>query len=140
MKYLFSSALAILLVTQILFTATSCKKEEDAGLLPLITLKTGAGYIGKDSTVAKSFAFKIGADAAKAEANDVLTKMIVSVSYDNGADSVLTTDTLTGMQGSAFSKDFTGTTRNKAGIEQYTYKVINKDGLINSAIVKLTVQ
>ena len=140
MKKISRIILAILFIVQIMFTFSSCKKEEDEGLLPLITLKTGAGYIAKDSTVAKSFAFKIGVDAAKAEANDVLTKMIISVSYDNGADSVLVSDTLTGTQGSAYSKDFTGTTRNVSGTEKYTFKVINKDGLINTAMVKLTVQ
>jgi hypothetical protein len=140
MKINLAAVAAFLLLSPIVFSTTSCKKEDDAGLLPLISLKTGTGYISKDSTVAKSFAFKIGATATQAEANDVLTKMVVSVSYDNGADSVLTTDTLTGTQGASFSKDFNGITRNKAGIEQYTFKVINKDGLINSAIVKLTVQ
>ena len=137
MKKLIKPMFPIMAIAIIALTQTSC----DKGLLPKITLKTGTGYTSADMTVAKGAAIKVGIDAAKAEDKDVLKTFNVSNKFD-GATTTTTfkTETLTGTQGDAYSTDVNFNVRNQAGTEIWIFTVTNRDGLIGSKEIKLTVQ
>ena len=120
-----------------IFLLSSCEK--DKGILPDISFKTGAGYTSADATVARNTAFKVGINAAKTESNDVLKTFNISVSFDGGASSTVYSETLTAAQGDNYIYDFNRTTRNQAGMEKYTFTITNKDGLINTVTLTITV-
>lgn len=134
MRKIFSFAAIILATT---FVA-SCEKDE--GKLPNIAFKKGTSYTSADATVGKKATVKFGIDASKSEDKDVLKTFDGSRSYDNAAATSFVSETLTGSQGDSYSKDVEITTRDQAGIEKYTFTVINRDGLKNSVSVTLTVQ
>lgn len=142
MKSIYTAGL--LLLTGFSLLTASCKKEdedEDEGKLPTIAFKTGTGYTATNATVAKNTPVLLGITAAKAEPADVLTLFAITRAYDTAkTGSPIYTQSLTGASGDAFSKDTTITTRNVAGTEKYTFTVTNRDGLINSVNLTLTVQ
>ena len=137
MKKFTKSMFPVIAIAILALTQTAC----DKGLLPNIAFKTGAGYTSADATVAKGAAIKVGIDASKAESADVLKTFNISTKFD-GATSPTTvkSETLTGTQGDAYSTDFSFTTRNQAGTEVYIFTVTNRDGLIGTKELKLTVQ
>jgi hypothetical protein len=119
---------------------SSCKKEEDEGKLPNIAFKTGATYVSSDITLSKDTTITVGITASKSEPNDLLISFDASKSYDNAVSfSSVFSETLTGSNGDAYSKDLTIQTRSVAGSEKYTFTVINKDGLKNSVSLTITV-
>ncbi len=118
---------------------SSCKKEEDAGLLPNISFKTGTGYVSSDIILKKDTTITVGIIASKAEAADVLKTFDASKILDGGASVSFLNEALTGTNGDAYSKDITITTRNVAGTEKYTFTVLNRDGLKNSVSLIITV-
>ena len=126
-----------LIASAFIFLLSSCEK--DAGKLPDISFKTGAGYIAADATVARNIAFKVGINAAKTESNDVLKTFNISVSFDGGPSSTVYSETLTAAQGDNYTYDFNRTTRNQAGTEKYTFTITNRDGLINTVTLTITV-
>ena len=70
----------------------------------------------------------------------MLKSFNVSVSYDGGAAATTLNESLSGSQGDNYDKDVTLTARNEAGTEKYTFTVVNRDGLVNSVSLTLTVQ
>ncbi len=140
MKNMFKAAALAVITAFAISSFTSCKKEEDEGLLPNISFKSGNDYVSADKTVAKNTVVKIGINASKSEDKDVLTKFTITKAYDGGADSTVLTKDLSGAEGDAYSYDFTTTTRSVAGTEKYTFTVVNRDGLINRTSLVLTVQ
>jgi len=127
------------LIIAISFIA-SCKKEEDEGKLPNIAFKSGATYVSGDISVKKDTTITVGISASKAEDKDVLISFDESRSYDGSATMTsVYSETLTGANGDAYSKDLTIHTRTTAGTEKYTFTVINRDGLKNSVTINLTV-
>lgn len=127
----------VLLMAVIIFTQSAC----DKGLLPMISFKTDAGYTSSNVTVAKGAKVKVGIKAAKSEDKDVLKTFNVSYKYD-GATSPTTfkNETLTGTQGDNYTTDVDITARNQAGSEVWIFTVTNRDGLIGSIQLTLTVQ
>ena len=121
-----------------LFFLSSCEKDE--GKLPNIAFKTGGTYVSADKTVGKNETITVGIDASKAEDKDVLKTFDASRAYDGGTASSFLNESLSGSQGDNYSKDVTITTRNQAGTEKYTFTVVNRDGLVNSVSLTLTVQ
>lgn len=136
-NFLVKSLLSATLFAALLAFA-SCEKDE--GKLPEIAFKTGAGYTSASATVAKNTAVLIGVTADKTEDKDVLKTLSATVSYDGGAATSLLSESLTGTQGDHYEKDLSVTTRNQAGTENYTFTVVNRDGLTNSVSLTLTVQ
>ncbi|MDQ6755810.1 MAG: hypothetical protein M3004_02645 [Bacteroidota bacterium] len=120
-----------------IFSISSCKK--DAGTLPDISFKTGAGYTSANATVARNTAFKVGINAAKTEKDDVLKTFNISVSFDGGTSTTVYSETLTAAQGDNYTYDFNRITRNQAGTEKYTFTITNRDGLINTISLTITV-
>ncbi len=133
MKKLFS----ILAATASLVYFSSCDKDE--GKLPNIAFKTGSTYVSTNMTVKKDTVISIGITASKAESKDVLTTFTGTVAYGAAADSTLVSESLSGSNGDNYSKDILIRTHNAAGTEKYTFTVVNKDGLKNSATLTLTV-
>lgn len=121
-----------------LFCLSSCEKDE--GKLPAISFKTGANYVSADKIVGQNETITVGIEASKTEDKDVLKTFDASRSYDGGAATSFLNETLTGSQGDSYSKDISITTRAQAGTEKYTFTVVNRDGLVNSVSLTLTVQ
>jgi len=129
--------LSFVMMSVIIFSISSCEK--DAGKLPDISFKTGTGYTSADASIARNTSFKVGINAAKTESADVLKTFNISVSFDGGASTSVYSETLTAAQGDNYTYDFNRTTRNQAGIEKYTFTITNRDGLINTVTLTVTV-
>jgi len=119
------------------FPFSSCKK--DKMIPPTIDFKTGAGYVSGDAHIALSTNFTVGIDAKRTEAEDDLKTFVVTVSYDGGAESTIDNNILTSAEAGEFEKDYTLTTRNTAGTEKYSFTVTNRDGLITTKAITITV-
>lgn len=137
MKFLFKTnpLFFIALCGVILFS--SCEK--DKMVPPTIDFLTGAGYTSADAHIALNTNFKIGVDAKRTEDKDDLKTFVVTRSYDGGTASTIDEVTLTSAQAGEFTKDYVLITRNIAGIEKYTFTVTNRDGLITTKSITITV-
>ncbi len=133
MKIFKTSILAISIISVGLLFFSSCKKDEM--IPPTIDFTTGAGYTSADAHIALNTAFKIGVDAKRTEDKDDLKTFIVTRSYDGAAATTVDNVTLTTAQAAGFTK----TTRNMAGTEKYTFTVTNKDGLVTTKSITITV-
>src|SRR4051794_27405159 len=99
MKSIYTAGL-LLLTSIVLLSSLSCKKEDDDEMIPpTIAFKKTAGYTYKDTTVGKAVNILTGIEAAKSEANDVLTLHTITRSYDGGTASNVYSETLTGTSG-----------------------------------------
>lgn len=126
------------LLSLFIFGINSCEK--DKGLLPNIAFKTGATYTSANTTIAKNTAFTVGIDASKSEGKDVLKTFNASVSYDGSATTTsFYNEILTSAQGDSYTKDLALTTRNQSGTEKWIFTVTNRDGLVNSVTLTVTV-
>lgn len=132
-------SISLMAILMALIFVSSCKKEEDEGVLPNISFKYDAGYVYSDLTLTTDTTIKVGINASKSENKDVLISFDESSSYDGGASTSIFSESLTGASGDSYSKDFTIKTRSTAGTEKYTFTVINRDGLRNSVSLTLTV-
>jgi hypothetical protein len=132
--------LMLLSAVNVLFT--SCKKEEeDEGLLPNIVFIEGGSYISTDQTIPGDSTILIGIHAVKAEPQDVLKKFNISKSI-NGATAISVYDaTLSGADGDDYTYVYTPTLDTIPGqTEKFTFTVTNRDGLVNSKSVTITIQ
>jgi hypothetical protein len=138
MKHLLrSNSLLVFAFSAAILLMTSCEK--DAKIPPTVTFTTGAGYTSADGSIARNVTFKIGVTAQKTEDKDVLKTFTAEKSYDGAAAINIETLTLTGGQGDTFNKDYTLTTRNQAGTEKYNFTVTNRDGLVTTKSITITV-
>jgi hypothetical protein len=117
-----------------------CSCEKDEGKLPNISFKTGGSYVSADKTVGQNENITIGIEASKSEDKDVLKTFDASRSFDGAAATSFLNESLSGSQGDSYSKDISITTRAQAGTEKYIFTVVNRDGLVNSVSLTLTVQ
>lgn len=141
MRNILVSTTAIVAIA-FLLVFSSCKKEEDEGILPTISFRHGANYISADQTVSTDTTLTIGINAAKSEDKDVLKTFNAEVFYDGHttADSTLMNVSLSGTQADNYTVDVPVHTRSVAGTEKYVFTVVNRDGLTNSVSLTLTVQ
>lgn len=137
MRTHFRTAFATMAASTLLFAA--CNKEEDEGLLPNISFKTGGSFVSKDTTVAPRTTLVAGINASKTEDKDVL-KVFSITRRVNNTDSTILTENLSGSQGDSYSRDVTLTTRATTGSEKYTFSIANRDGLVNTVSFTVTVQ
>jgi hypothetical protein len=125
-----------LLIASAALISPSCKKEKDKMIPPEISFKSGSGYTSGDKTVGMNDTLLVGINASKTEEKDLLQRFIVTQQYDtNGATTILSES----FNQDTYSKDMTIITRNVAGIEKYTYTIINRDGLTKTISIVLTV-
>ncbi len=113
--------------------------EKDKMVPPTIDFKTGGSYVSADTHLAVNTDFTVGIDAKRTEKEDDLKTFVVTRSYDGGAETTLATETLTADQAGEFEKDYPFTTRNQAGTEKYNFTVTNRDGLITTKSITITV-
>jgi hypothetical protein len=106
---------------------------------PTIDFTTGAGYTSTDAHIALNTAFKIGVDAKRTEEKDDLKTFVVTKSYAGAAATTIDNVTLTSAQAAEFTKDYNLTTRNMAGVEKYSFTVTNRDGLVTTKSITITV-
>lgn len=106
---------------------------------PTLDFISGAGYTTTDAHVALNTAFKIGVDAKRTEKDDDLKTFIVTRSYDGGTEVTIDNVVIVAAQAAEFTKDYNLTTRNQAGTEKYTFTVTNRDGLITTKSITITV-
>lgn len=137
MKSLLKTSSLILIAVLAVCSFSSCEKDEM--IPPTIDFVTGAGYTSADSHIALNTNFKIGVDAKRTEDKDDLKTFVVTRSYDGGAETTIDNVTLSAAQGAEFTKDYDLTTRNVAGTEKYTFTVTNRDGLITTKSITVTV-
>jgi hypothetical protein len=115
----------------------SCEKDEM--IPPTIDFTAGTGYTSADSHIALDTDFKIGITAKRTEDKDDLKTFVVTVSYDGGTETTIDNVAIPAAQGGEFNKDYDLTTRNTAGTEKYTFTVTNRDGLITTRAIIITV-
>ena len=127
----------IILINTAVFLLSSCEK--DKMIPPTIDFTTGADYVSADGHLAVNTAFKIGVTAKRTEPNDDLKTFIVTRSYDGGAEATIDNITIPVAQAGEFTKDYPLTTRNQNGTEKYTFTVTNRDGLITTKSLTITV-
>jgi len=137
MEFLFKSNFLFLIALAGVLLFSSCEK--DKMVPPTIDFLTGAGYTSADAHIALNTNFKIGVDAKRTEDKDDLKTFVVTRSYDGGTASTIDDVTLTSAQAGEFTKDYPLTTRNVAGTEKYTFTVTNRDGLITTKSITITV-
>jgi hypothetical protein len=137
MKTLLIRNSLITIITTAFFLLSSCEK--DKMIPPTIDFTTGAGYVSADGHLAVNTAFKIGVTAKRTEPKDDLKTFIVTRTYDAGAETTIDNVTIASAQAGEFTKDYDLTTRNQNGAEKYTFTVTNRDGLITTKSITVTV-
>ncbi len=115
---------------------SSCKKEKDKQIPPTMSFKTSVGYVSADATLPKNDTITVGVTAAKSEDKDLLTRFVATQKYDGGSTTTLHNESF---NQDNYSKDMKIITRNVAGIEAYTYTIINRDGLTKTLTLTFTV-
>jgi len=115
----------------------SCAKDEM--IPPTIDFTTDAGYTSADSHISLDTDFKIGVTAKRTEDKDDLKTFIVTVSYDGGTETTIDNVTIPAAQGGEFTKHYDLTTRTTTGTEKFTFTVTNRDGLITTKAIIITV-
>jgi hypothetical protein len=129
----------LLTTTLVLFVMLISSCEKDKMIPPTLDFLTGAGYTSADAHIALNTAFKIGVDAKRTEDKDDLKTFTVTRSYDGAAATTIDNVTIGSAQAAEFTKDYNLTTRNTAGTEKYTFTVTNRDGLITTKSMTITV-
>ena len=137
MKILFKTNILSFIIALGVVVFPSCEK--DKMVPPTIDFLSGSGYISADAHIALNTNFKIGVDAKRTESKDDLKTFVVTKSYDGGAETTIDNVTLATAQAGEFMKDYNLTTRNMAGVEKYTFTVTNRDGLITTKSITITV-
>ncbi len=121
---------------------SSCKKEEeDEGLLPNISFKSGGNYVSSSQTIEGDSTIVIGINASKAEPQDVLKKFNITKSVNGATGTSIYSADLSGAQGDAYNYDLSTTLGTTSGdTEKYTFTVTNRDGLVNALNLTITIQ
>jgi hypothetical protein len=131
-------ALCGLSLSAILIFSISCKKEKDQQIPPDIAFKTGAGYVSSNALVGMNDTILVGITASKTEDKDLLVRFVATQQYDTDPNVVTLLNESFNQDN--YSKDMTIITRKVAGIETYTYTIINRDGLTKTVSLALTVK
>jgi hypothetical protein len=136
MKITFKTSILFLLLP---FGMISFSCHKDEMIPPTIDFTTGAGYTFADSHIVPNTDFKIGVTAKRTEDKDDLKTFVVTRAYDGGAEETIDNVAIPSAEAGEFTKDYDLTTRNSAGREKYTFMVTNRDGLITSRAILITV-
>ncbi|HYK45095.1 MAG TPA: hypothetical protein VEV83_08000 [Parafilimonas sp.] len=121
---------------------TACEKETDQMIPPILEFKTGAGYTSDTAaTVSVSTPIKVGIHAEKTEGEDYLHTFTVSHSYDGALPPVV--DSMHVMEESErdiYETDVNFIARDIPGTEVWYFTISNKDGLVVTKTITLTVE
>ncbi len=130
-----SQVLSVMMLFAVL-VSSSCKKQKDKQIPPVLNFKTGTGYTSSDATLPMNDTIMVGITAQKSEDKDLLTRFVETQSYDGGASTSLLNESF---NLDSYSKDMTIITRNVAGNEKYTFTIINRDGIVTTKVLNFTV-
>jgi len=137
-KFLLTCFLAAALV--VFFVA--CEKETDQMIPPILEFKTGAGYTSDSAvTVSVSTPIKVGIHAEKTEGDDYLHTFTVSHSYDGALPPLV--DSMHVMEDSEhdiYETDVNFIARDIPGTEVWYFTISNRDGLVVTKTITLTVE
>jgi len=137
-KFLLTCFLAAALV--VFFAA--CEKETDQMIPPILEFKTGAGYTSDSAvTVSVSTPIKVGIHAEKTEGDDYLHTFTVSHSYDGALPPLV--DSMHVMEDSEhdiYETDVNFIARDIPGTEVWYFTISNRDGLVVTKTITLTVE
>ena len=136
MKITFKKSILFLVLA---FSIISFSCEKDEMVPPTIDFTTGTGYTSADSHIAVDTDFKIGVTAKRTEDKDDLKTFVVTVFYDGGAEGTIDNVTIPSAQAGEFTKDYDLTTRNTPGTEKFSFTVTNRDGLVTTKAITITV-
>lgn len=114
----------------------SCKKDTDQQIPPTMSFKTGSGYISSNDSLHLNDTIVVGITASKSEPQDLLTRFVATKQYNT--DTIHTTINESFNQ-DTYTKDMTIITRNVAGTENYTFTIINRDGLTKTLTLSFIV-
>ena len=124
----------------IIFNA--CSKETDQMIPPILEFKTGAGYTSDSAvTVSVSTPIKVGIHAEKTEGEDYLHTFTVSHSYDGALPPLV--DSMHVMEDSEhdiYETDVNFIARDIPGTEVWYFTISNRDGLVVTKTITLTVE
>jgi hypothetical protein len=140
MRKKYSRAIFTVFATGLLILFYACSKEEDKMIPPILEFKTGAGYTSADTTVAVSTPVKVGIRAEKTEGEDYLKTFTVSHSFDGASNVQDSTRILDESEYDVFNVDINFTTSSVQGTESYYFTITNRDGLIVTDTIVLTVE
>jgi len=119
----------------------ACEKETDKMIPPILEFKTGAGYFSDTvATVGISTPIKVGVHAEKTEGEDFLNTFTVSHAFDGNTIAQDSSRVLDESEHDDFDEDVNFTTRANPGTEVYYFTITNRDGLIVTKTITLTVQ
>ncbi|MEY4875977.1 MAG: hypothetical protein RL708_1126 [Bacteroidota bacterium] len=138
-KIIFNLTITTLIISATIFS--SCKK--DAHKPPVVEFKTGSGLhtvLGNNlDTIARNTTITIGLKVTKVE--DELKSINVSVAYDGSTNTTSIYNANTShSQYDGFEDSRPITTRNQAGIEKFTFAVVDFDGNIGTAVFTAVVK
>lgn len=119
-----------------LLIASSCKKEKDKQIPPKIDFKTSGGYTYNSGTFTMNDTLLVGITAEKTEDKDLLTRFVETQKYDGGSATTLVNESF---NQDTYSKDMTIITRSVSGTEEYTFTIINRDGLTTTKTLTITI-
>lgn len=116
--------------------ASSCKKEKDKMIPPILEFRTGGGYTYENDSVGLSDTLLVGVHAEKTEDKDLLRRFVGTQAFDGNSATTFINESF---DQDTYDKDFTIITRNVAGVEKYTFTIINRDGLTKTISFELYV-
>jgi hypothetical protein len=136
MKTKLTTPLLAVLTLMTVLIASSCKKEKDKMIPPVLQFKTGGAYVYGNVTVGLGDTILVGVTAEKSEENDPLTRFVATQKYDAGSAATIINESF---NQDTYSKDMNLYMRNVAGTETYTFTIINRDGLTTTKTIVITV-
>ena len=142
MRKLISTAMIVAVLATALVNLSSCEK--DKGTLPNISFKTGTvgsvTYTSTDQHVNVGDILNVGINCSKSEGEDVVKTLNESLSINGGAATTVKNTTIPTANEDSYNEDYLITAAGASGNTlKYTWTVSNRDGLLNSVSLTLTV-
>ena len=119
-------------------TLNSCTKEAEDTTPPKISFVT-TGFVSKDTTLPMNTTIQTSILATKTGVNTPMTLFTITRTRNN-VNSIVYSEELSGITGDIYNKVWPIITGDVVGTENYTYKVVNKNGVRDSVSLTLTVQ
>jgi hypothetical protein len=117
----------------------SCRKQDvDLGAAPVVSIKTGSGYIGDGGTAKVEDVVVIGVTADKNGSPDRLTRLIVRRSINYAETVTVQAYDIPESEGEQYSKDITLKLKT-VGKQTYTIIALNAHGLTGETSISFTV-
>ncbi|HRH38544.1 MAG TPA: hypothetical protein PK760_09370 [Flavobacteriales bacterium] len=126
----------LLLACSTVLVMASCKKTTDPRVHPAMAFRTDSGYVAANDTVGQLDSLVIGVIIDKTE--DPLTSLNITRTYDSQPSQSLQNISLSGQTHVVYDHHFV--TRAQAGLERYTFSVLDRDGNITTKSIDLVVQ